>query len=145
MNHVSHVSQTKLSTHHDTSEAGQPTTPEKSRSVESARSAKDHKKQLEDKDREYKILKAMEQARAKYNRDKVMLKESGDLIDPRDVWGNLMTSLQDEEWKMDRVIKTIEEQIPKGNVLTRQGEAPGRYYFIWHDPNGDVKGEGEGV
>jgi hypothetical protein len=79
----------------------------------------------------------MEQARAKYNSDKVQLKESGSLIDPVDVWGNLLTTLPDETLNIQKVIEIIEEQKAKGRVLTRQGDPPGRYYFTWHDPNGE--------
>jgi len=94
-----------------------------------------------DEQREYKILKAMEQARAKFNGDKVELRESGTLIDPRDVWGNLMTALPEEALDMKQVIEIIEEQIKKGRVITRAGDPPGRYHFIWKDPNGDGGGE----
>lgn len=84
-------------------------------------------------------------ARAKWNGDKVTLKESGSLIDPQDVWGNLITALPGEALDIKKVIEIIEEQKAKGRVLTRRGDPPNRYYFIWHDPNGNVEEEGEGA
>jgi len=132
--------QTKLSVESDKNVNDKTIHPEEPQSARSARSAS---AAIVQDEREYKILKAMEQARAKYNSKKVTLKESGSLIAPQDVWGNLIVALPDGVLDMSRVIEIIEEQKAKGRVLTRQGDPPGRYYFIWHDSNGSSKGEGE--
>lgn len=129
----------KMVAQQDKPKADQPSLPEIFRSVESAESAKHPKTQLEDNEREYKILKAMEMAVADYNSDKVARKESGALFKPYDVWHHLTRSLPYEEWHITRVRQIIEDQIKKGHVITRQGDKPDRYYLLWRDRNGNGK------
>jgi phosphoribosyl-ATP pyrophosphohydrolase len=104
-----------------------------------------HNKRLEQK--EYKVLKAMEMAMANYKDAKVRGKESGSLFEPYDVWYHLFTVFPREQWDIDKVRKVIKEQVKKGNVTTRHGDPPDRYYLIWRDrgTDGDVSVGGNGV
>ena len=128
-----HDIERKMGPAQDTGEAGQLSLPKNSRSAESAGSAKEHNNQLEDNGREYKILKAMEMSMADYNSEKVAGNESGALFKSYGVWHHLTTSLPDEEWHITKVHQVIEEQIPKGNVIKRQGDKEDRYYLTWRD------------
>jgi DNA replicative helicase MCM subunit Mcm2 (Cdc46/Mcm family) len=130
---------TKMAAQQDKPKADQPSPPEIFESAESAGSAKHCKNQLEDNEREYKILKAMEMAVADYNSDKVAGKESGALFKPYEVWRHLTRSLPYEEWHITRVRQIIEDQIKKGHVVTRQGDESDRYYLLWRDRNGNGK------
>jgi len=134
--------QTNLSPHKDTPVPGQATPSDKSRSAESAGSAKDHNKCLEQ--RGYLILKACQMAMADYNSEKVGGRESGALFNSYNVWNHLLTSIRDEEWNIEKVREVIQDQIRKGRVVTRQGDDPDRYYLTWRDKGNNNNGaEGE--
>jgi len=130
-----------MSPHQDTTEANQSPQTKKLGSAESAGSAKDHNKPLED-NREYKILKAMEMAMADYNSEKAAGKESGALFERFNLWGHLSASLPEELWNVERVDQIVDEQVKKGRVIKRQGDKPGRYYLNWRDNNGNGNGGG---
>jgi DNA replicative helicase MCM subunit Mcm2 (Cdc46/Mcm family) len=133
--------QTNMSPHQGTIEANQSPQTKKLGSAESARSAKDRNKPLED-NREYKILKAMEMAMADYNSEKAAGKESGALFERFNLWGHLSASLPEELWNVERVDQIVDEQVKKGRVIKRQGDKPGRYYLNWRDNNGNSNGGG---
>src|SRR5919106_570361 len=137
----SHGIQTKLSLHYDNTEPKTVPQPKSQRSAGSAGSAIDYKDRIEEN--EYKILKACEVAMAKYKDSKAQMKESGTLFETYDVWSHLFTSFPNENWNMDKTRRAIQQQVTKGWVLTRQGDASDRWYLNWRD-NGNRNGTNGG-
>lgn len=104
----------------------------------SATLAERHNKPLEEK--EYGILKACEMAMSNYKDSKAQGKESGSLFEVYDVWYHLSAMYPRREWDVDKVRKAIKEQVRKGRVLTRAGDAPDRYYLLWRDDGTNAEG-----
>lgn len=104
---------------------------EKSQSAESAESATRHKNRPEE--REYKILKACEMARANYKDSKAQLKEAGALFETYDVWYHLSTEFPKEKWDVEKVRRAMQEQVKKGRVLTRHEDQSDKWYLNWSE------------
>jgi hypothetical protein len=98
-------------------------------------------------EKEDKVLMACGLAMADHDSAKIQGKESGAFIDTYGVWAHMQQQFPNENWSEQKVRKVLEGLTKKGRVLTRQGDAPDRWYLIRRRDDDNDKGtkrEGQG-